>query len=186
MEPGRSLETIAIASLETRYGPAVAAASAKGLCLLQFGAGRETAEADLARAWPNAVAFTEGRDGKLENMLADLFAGKPVPVDPKGTAFQRSVWKALLRIPSGKTASYSDVAEAIGHPKAVRAVAMACAANRIAVAIPCHRVVRADGSLSGYRWGADLKRALLAEEAANGQGPESSIGQNRKANIETC
>ncbi len=91
--------------------------------------------------------------------------GLDLPLDIRGTAFQHRVWEALRRIPAGATASYAEIAAAIGAPKAVRAVARACAANRIAVAIPCHRVVGTDGSLSGYRWGIERKRALLAKEA---------------------
>ena len=88
-----------------------------------------------------------------------------LPLDVRGTAFQRRVWEALRRIPPGATASYADVAAVIGAPKAVRAVAGACAANPVALAIPCHRVVRGDGALSGYRWGVARKRALLEREA---------------------
>jgi AraC family transcriptional regulator of adaptative response/methylated-DNA-[protein]-cysteine methyltransferase len=87
-----------------------------------------------------------------------------LPLDVRGTAFQHRVWQALRDIPAGTTASYSEIAERLGMPNAVRAVAGACAANKIAVAIPCHRVVRNDGSLSGYRWGVERKRALLARE----------------------
>ena len=88
-----------------------------------------------------------------------------MPLDLRGTAFQQRVWQALRKIPAGKTASYADIAERIGSPGAVRAVAQACAANPVAVAIPCHRVVRSDGALSGYRWGVQRKRALLEREA---------------------
>jgi AraC family transcriptional regulator of adaptative response/methylated-DNA-[protein]-cysteine methyltransferase len=92
--------------------------------------------------------------------------GLDVPLDARGTDFQRRVWRALRTIPVGSTASYTDIAGRIGAPKSVRAVAQACAANAIAVAIPCHRVVRSDGGLSGYRWGVERKRALLAREGA--------------------
>ena len=91
--------------------------------------------------------------------------GLALPLDIRGTAFQQRVWEALKKIPAGTTASYTDVARMIGAPKAVRAVARACAANTFAVAIPCHRVVRNDGALSGYRWGVERKRALLEREA---------------------
>jgi AraC family transcriptional regulator of adaptative response/methylated-DNA-[protein]-cysteine methyltransferase len=91
--------------------------------------------------------------------------GLDLPLDIRGTAFQHRVWQALRRIPAGKTASYTDIAQQIGRPKAARAVAQACAANTIAVAIPCHRVVRNDGDLSGYRWGVARKQALLNKEA---------------------
>ena len=91
--------------------------------------------------------------------------GLDLPLDVRGTAFQQRVWQALREIPAGSTASYSDIAQRIGSPNAVRAVAGACAANALAVAIPCHRVVRTDGALSGYRWGVERKRALLEREA---------------------
>jgi AraC family transcriptional regulator of adaptative response/methylated-DNA-[protein]-cysteine methyltransferase len=91
--------------------------------------------------------------------------GLDLPLDLRGTAFQQRVWQALLEIPPGRTASYAAIAQRIGAPSAVRAVARACAANRLAVAIPCHRVVRNDGALSGYRWGVERKRALLDREA---------------------
>ena len=89
----------------------------------------------------------------------------PIPLSPKGTVFQKEVWQALLRIPAGTTVSYSELARKLGRPKATRAVATACAANKLAVVIPCHRVVRSDGSLGGYRWGIERKRALLNLEA---------------------
>jgi AraC family transcriptional regulator, regulatory protein of adaptative response / methylated-DNA-[protein]-cysteine methyltransferase len=97
--------------------------------------------------------------------IDDPRIGLDLPLDVRGTAFQQRVWQALQRIPAGKTASYAQIAKRIGSPAAVRAVAGACAANAIAVAIPCHRVVRSDGSLSGYRWGVERKRALLARES---------------------
>jgi AraC family transcriptional regulator of adaptative response/methylated-DNA-[protein]-cysteine methyltransferase len=90
-----------------------------------------------------------------------------LPLDVRGTAFQQRVWQALREIPVGETASYTEIAQRIGTPKAVRAVAQACASNAIAVAIPCHRVVRNDGALSGYRWGVERKRALLKRETAS-------------------
>jgi AraC family transcriptional regulator of adaptative response/methylated-DNA-[protein]-cysteine methyltransferase len=91
--------------------------------------------------------------------------GLDLPLDVRGTAFQQRVWAALREIPAGTTVTYTDVAKAIGAPRAVRAVAGACAANSLAVAIPCHRVIKNDGALSGYRWGIDRKRALLDREA---------------------
>jgi AraC family transcriptional regulator, regulatory protein of adaptative response / methylated-DNA-[protein]-cysteine methyltransferase len=94
--------------------------------------------------------------------------GLTLPLDVRGTAFQRRVWQALREIPAGTTTTYARIAQRIGAPRAVRAVAQACASNAIAVAIPCHRVVRANGALSGYRWGVRRKRALLDREAASG------------------
>ncbi|HTK98744.1 MAG TPA: methylated-DNA--[protein]-cysteine S-methyltransferase, partial [Pseudomonadales bacterium] len=92
--------------------------------------------------------------------------GLDLPLDVRGTAFQQRVWRALREIPAGSTASYAEIATKLGEPKAVRAVAQACAANALAVAIPCHRVVRKDGALSGYRWGVERKRELLKRELA--------------------
>ncbi len=99
------------------------------------------------------VALVDGRDGP------------ELPLDLRGTAFQRRVWDALRRIPAGKTSTYAEIAAAIGEPTSSRAVAQACGANPVAVVVPCHRVVRSDGGISGYRWGVDRKRALLARES---------------------
>ncbi|HEV7609618.1 MAG TPA: methylated-DNA--[protein]-cysteine S-methyltransferase [Steroidobacteraceae bacterium] len=109
----------------------------------------------LARALPRVIEFIESPTGELD-----------FPLDPTGTEFQRRVWQALRRIPAGATASYADIARRIDAPKSFRAVAQACGANPIALAIPCHRVVRNDGAISGYRWGVTRKRALLDREAA--------------------
>jgi AraC family transcriptional regulator of adaptative response/methylated-DNA-[protein]-cysteine methyltransferase len=109
----------------------------------------------LARTLPRVIEFIESPTGELD-----------LPLDPTGTEFQRRVWRALRRIPAGATASYTDIARRIDAPKSIRAVAQACGANPIALAIPCHRVVRNDGALSGYRWGVTRKRALLEREAA--------------------
>jgi AraC family transcriptional regulator of adaptative response/methylated-DNA-[protein]-cysteine methyltransferase len=101
---------------------------------------------------------------KVVGFVEDPKLGLDLPLDVRGTAFQHRVWEALRRIPVGSTASYAEIAEKIGSPKSVRAVARACATNRLAVAIPCHRVVRSDGALSGYRGGVERKRALLVRE----------------------
>jgi AraC family transcriptional regulator, regulatory protein of adaptative response / methylated-DNA-[protein]-cysteine methyltransferase len=126
---------------------------------------------DLQDRFPRA-ALTGG-DREFEATVAKVLSllelpglGLDLPLDVRGTAFQQRVWQALRTIPAGATASYSEIAERIGAPKSVRAVAQACAANSIAVAIPCHRVVRHDGGLSGYRWGVERKRVLLDREAA--------------------
>ena len=125
---------------------------------------------DLQDRFPNAKLI--GDDPAFDRLVARVVGsvenpstGLDLPLDIRGTAFQQRVWAALKEIPAGQTASYSDVANRLGVPKAVRAVAGACAANDIAVAIPCHRVVRNDGALSGYRWGVERKRALLDREA---------------------
>jgi AraC family transcriptional regulator of adaptative response/methylated-DNA-[protein]-cysteine methyltransferase len=125
---------------------------------------------DLQDQFPKANLI--GDDGNYEDMVAKVIGlietpsvGLDLPLDIRGTAFQQRVWKALQQIPAGSTASYADIAKSIGMPKAVRAVAQACGANSLAVAIPCHRVIRNDGELSGYRWGVERKRALLDREA---------------------
>jgi AraC family transcriptional regulator of adaptative response/methylated-DNA-[protein]-cysteine methyltransferase len=125
---------------------------------------------DLQDQFPKANLI--GDDGGYEDMIAKVIGlieapsvGLDLPLDIRGTAFQQRVWKALQQIPVGSTASYADIAKSIGMPKAVRAVAQACGANLLAVAIPCHRVIRNDGALSGYRWGVERKRALLDREA---------------------
>ena len=109
----------------------------------------------LATVLRRVIGFIDSPSGELD-----------LPLDPKGTDFQRRVWSALMKIPAGATASYADIARRINAPKSMRAVAQACGANPLALAIPCHRVVRSDGALSGYRWGAMRKRALLEREAA--------------------
>lgn len=177
-------ETIRYAIVETSLGPALAAATDRGLCALQFDAGPdwlaarfprarvEPAGPGLAAALAAAAAVADGRGA--DGVGAGGAETSALPLDLRGTAFQERVWRALRAIPSGATASYAEVAEAIGAPRAVRAVAQACAANPVAVAVPCHRVVRADGGLSGYRWGPARKAALLAREAAAASGKKIS------------
>ena len=151
-------------------GPVLVAASEKGVCAILFGDEPESLGKELQGMFPRARLI--GGDKAFEKLTAKVLAfvedpakGLDLPLDVRGTAFQHRVWDALRRIPAGSTASYAEVAEKIGAPKAVRAVARACATNRIAVAIPCHRVVRSDGGLSGYRGGVERKRALLEKEA---------------------
>ncbi|MCB1884485.1 MAG: bifunctional DNA-binding transcriptional regulator/O6-methylguanine-DNA methyltransferase Ada [Geminicoccaceae bacterium] len=151
-------------------GHILVAATETGVCAIRFGDDREGLEAELRARFPNAD-LAPGDAGFARTVAAVTgFVERPeapldLPLDVRGTAFQRRVWEALRRIPPGATASYADVAAVIGAPKAVRAVAGACAANPVALAIPCHRVVRGDGALSGYRWGVARKRALLEREA---------------------
>ncbi|HLJ85671.1 MAG TPA: methylated-DNA--[protein]-cysteine S-methyltransferase [Candidatus Angelobacter sp.] len=125
---------------------------------------------EVQRLFPKAAKA--GEDPSLQESVAKIinFIEQPgpalsLPLDIRGTAFQQRVWRALLEIPSGSTASYADIARKLGRPSAIRAVAKACAANPLAVLVPCHRVVRSDGTLSGYRWGVERKRALLEREA---------------------
>jgi AraC family transcriptional regulator of adaptative response/methylated-DNA-[protein]-cysteine methyltransferase len=150
-------------------GTVIVASTDKGICSILLGDDTETLVGDLNRRFKNAE-ITPG-DENLKAQIDDVIAfvetparGLDLPLDVQGTAFQQRVWSALRDIKPGSTATYSDVAEAIGRPMASRAVATACASNAIAVVIPCHRVVRSDGSLSGYRWGVDRKRALIDRE----------------------
>ncbi|WP_082502517.1 bifunctional DNA-binding transcriptional regulator/O6-methylguanine-DNA methyltransferase Ada [Methylobacterium sp. Leaf100] len=152
-------------------GFVLAAATERGLCAILLGDDPETLAQDLRVRFPRADIT--GADADFAAWLAAIVAfvaapqgGLPLPLDIGGTAFQQRVWAALRAIPPGRTATYADIARAIGRPAAVRAVALACAANAHAVAIPCHRVLRTDGALSGYRWGVARKAALLAREGA--------------------
>lgn len=156
---------------ECSLGSILIAATDKGICSIMFGDDPELLMRDLQDRFPAANLI--GADAGFERVVADVVGlvesptrGLDLPLDVRGTAFQRRVWQALREIPVGTTATYADVAHRIGAPSAVRAVARACASNPIAVAIPCHRVVRRDGALSGYRWGVERKRALLEREAA--------------------
>jgi AraC family transcriptional regulator, regulatory protein of adaptative response / methylated-DNA-[protein]-cysteine methyltransferase len=152
-------------------GSILVAASDKGVCAIQLGDDPDALVCDLQDRFPKAQLI--GADPDFEQLVARVVGfveapalGLDLPLDVRGTAFQQRVWQALREIPAGVTASYAEIARRIGEPKAVRAVAQACASNQIAVAIPCHRVVRNDGALSGYRWGVERKRALLERELA--------------------
>ena len=156
-------------------GRLLVGATARGIAAIYFGADDGALEETLAAEFPAAERTRDdaGLGAWMAPLLAHLEGRQPnldLPLDVRATAFQRQVWEALRAIPSGETRSYGDVARAIGRPKAVRAVARACAANRLAVVVPCHRVVRGDGSIGGYRWGVERKKKLLAVErkAASG------------------
>jgi AraC family transcriptional regulator of adaptative response/methylated-DNA-[protein]-cysteine methyltransferase len=155
---------------KSSLGLVLVAASDKGVCAIFFGDDAKDLARDLKKQFPRARLV--GHEPAFEQLVAKVIGfvedprgGFGIPLDIRGTAFQHRVWEALRRIPVGSTASYAEIAKAIGAPKAVRAVARACATNRIAVAIPCHRVIGSDGSLTGYAGGIERKRALLAKEA---------------------
>jgi AraC family transcriptional regulator of adaptative response/methylated-DNA-[protein]-cysteine methyltransferase len=155
---------------ECSLGSILVARSERGVCAVMFGDDPDALTRELQDQFPRANLI--GGDREFERLVARVVAlvelpGQKVdiPLDIRGTAFQQRVWQALRRIPPGKTASYCELARRIGAPGSARAVAQACAANRIAVAIPCHRVVRIDGALSGYRWGVKRKQALLERES---------------------
>ncbi len=155
---------------ECSLGAILVAQSERGICAILLGDDPDALARELQDLFPRANLI--GGDAEFEAVVARVVGfveapalGLDLPLDVRGTAFQQRVWEALRKIPPGTTASYRDIAERIGAPKAVRAVAQACGANALAVAIPCHRVVRTDGALSGYRWGVERKRALLRSEA---------------------
>lgn len=159
---------------ECSLGSILVARSERGVCAIFLGDDPAALARELQDRFPRANLI--GGDAAFERLVAQVvgFVEAPgtrldLPLDVRGTAFQKRVWQALRRIPTGKTVSYTELAKRIGAPKSVRAVAGACAANALAVAIPCHRVVRNDGGLSGYRWGVERKRALIEREKRNGQ-----------------
>jgi AraC family transcriptional regulator of adaptative response/methylated-DNA-[protein]-cysteine methyltransferase len=152
-------------------GAILVAQSALGVCAIALGDDPDALARELQDRFPQARLI--GGDPAFEQLVARVVGfveapgvGLDLPLDVRGTAFQQRVWQALREIPPGSTASYAEIAERIGSPKSVRAVAQACGANALAVAIPCHRVVRSDGALSGYRWGVERKSALLKREAS--------------------
>jgi len=156
---------------ECSLGSILVARSERGVCAILLGDDPDLLARDLQDRFPKATLI--GGDDEFEGLVAQVVglvegtrSGLDLPLDVRGTAFQQRVWRALRDIPPGMTASYTEIASRIGAPSSVRAVAGACAANALAVAIPCHRVVRSDGGLSGYRWGVERKRALLEREAA--------------------
>jgi AraC family transcriptional regulator of adaptative response/methylated-DNA-[protein]-cysteine methyltransferase len=167
--------TIRFALDQCSLGTVLVASSQKGVCAIFFGEEPQVLTRELQDRFPKAHLIKSSGTFKkivssvvafVENPRKDL----DLPLDVRGTAFQQKVWNALRTIPLGKTASYTEIAKLIGRPASVRAVAGACAANSISLAIPCHRVVRHDGNLSGYRWGVERKRALLLREAAKPSG----------------
>ena len=171
----REPETAIIGSIRyatgnSTLGKILVASSDRGVCAVLFGDDERTLETELATVYPKAKL--DERAAALRQLLAQVTAlveaparGFDQPLDVGGTKFQQRVWQALREIPAGRTASYADIAARIGRPDAVRAVGSACAANVLAIAIPCHRVIKSDGAPSGYRWGAERKRVLLQREA---------------------
>jgi AraC family transcriptional regulator of adaptative response/methylated-DNA-[protein]-cysteine methyltransferase len=167
---GGANTVIHFAIAECSLGSILVAKSERGVCAVLMGDDPLLLARDLQDQFLKAELV--GDESGYEDLVAKVISlierpgvGVDLPLDIRGTAFQQRVWKALQQIPVGTTASYADIAKVIGMPKAVRAVAQACGANTLAVAIPCHRVIRNDGALSGYRWGVERKRALLDREA---------------------
>lgn len=168
---GEGLE-ISWVSLDTPLGPIALAATDHGLCFLEFGPTKQALEKRLEAEFPNATRTEANPDTPAlrqwhEAILATINTGANMPnlpLDVRATAFETLVWTYLRTIPAGETRSYAEVAAAIGKPSSTRAVANACGRNPVALAIPCHRVIRASGELGGYRWGLSTKAALLAKE----------------------
>jgi AraC family transcriptional regulator of adaptative response/methylated-DNA-[protein]-cysteine methyltransferase len=166
---GGAGETIRFALAECSLGALLVAATRKGLCAISLGDDARALLRGLEERFPKAQLI--GGEPDFERWVAKVVGfveaparGLELPLDLRGTAFQMRVWRALRAIPAGSTASYAEIARRIGAPRAARAVASACASNPLAVAVPCHRVLRGDGALSGYRWGTASKRALLERE----------------------
>jgi AraC family transcriptional regulator of adaptative response/methylated-DNA-[protein]-cysteine methyltransferase len=158
-------------------------ATDRGISALYLGESDARLKAAIQKEYPRAEIRRDrnGMEGWIEAILAHLRGREPhldLPTDVQATAFQRRVWEELRRIPYGGTRTYSEVARAIGRPKAIRAVARACATNPVSVVVPCHRVVREDGNLAGYRWGLERKRALLEHESATARSKKDGARKN--------
>jgi AraC family transcriptional regulator, regulatory protein of adaptative response / methylated-DNA-[protein]-cysteine methyltransferase len=164
-------ETIRFVTVSTPLGWALVAATERGICMTALGDDRDQLASALRQRFPAAEVIAEDAGlrqwaDRIVRFITAPERNLDLPLDIRGTAFQARVWRALQKIPLGKTMSYAEIAAALGQPKAVRAVAQACAANKLALIVPCHRVIRSDGDLGGYRWGVERKRALLARERA--------------------
>jgi AraC family transcriptional regulator of adaptative response/methylated-DNA-[protein]-cysteine methyltransferase len=167
---GGERQRIRFALAQCTLGTLLVAASERGVCTIALGDDPETLLRELQDRFPRAELAGGERDfdaivARVAALVEEPARGFDLPLDIRGTAFQQRVWKALQQIPAGDTASYAEIARRIGAPRSVRAVAQACGANALAIAVPCHRVVRTDGALSGYRWGVERKRALLERES---------------------
>jgi AraC family transcriptional regulator of adaptative response/methylated-DNA-[protein]-cysteine methyltransferase len=168
---GGANEEIRFALGQTSLGAILVASSKRGVASILLGDDPDALLRQLQDRFPKAQLIGADRDyevlvARVVGLIEAPQIGLNLPLDVRGTAFQRRVWLALQEIPVGQTVSYSEIARRIGSPKATRAVAGACAANNLAVAIPCHRVVRNDGAVSGYAWGVERKKALLDREGA--------------------
>lgn len=165
---GAAGEVIGIARAESVMGPLLVGATAQGVCFIGFGEGMDALEGDLRRRFPHATlredAALSETVSRVSAFLREPHAALRLPLDLRGTAFQRRVWEALQTIPLGQTRSYGQLAAEMGNPAAIRAVARACAQNPVSLAVPCHRVIGATGDLTGYRWGVPNKKRLLAGE----------------------
>lgn len=163
--------TIHYGITDSPLGNLIAASTEKGVCFVMMDDNKKSLVKELGKRFPKAELIDGGKSYEATLMqVVDMIhrpaVVRPLELDVQGTAFQKSVWNALQKVPVGKTATYRDIAKSIRKPKAVRAVAQACGANNIAIVIPCHRIIKSDGSISGYRWGVHRKKELLEREAA--------------------
>jgi AraC family transcriptional regulator of adaptative response/methylated-DNA-[protein]-cysteine methyltransferase len=168
---GGTGEIVKYVTVDSPLGRLLVAGTPRGVCAVKIGAADVALETNLRREYPRAsiAAGDAALSEWVRAILDSLRPGAPdprLPLDVRATAFQQRVWQELQNIPRGSTRSYADVAKRLGRPAAARAVARACATNPVAIVVPCHRVVREDGALGGYAWGADRKRALLDLEKA--------------------
>lgn len=156
--------TYTISNIDFAY--ILIAKTVKGVCCIELSHSYQQLFQELKKRFKNCILEEDKNENSeiIREMLKQQFAPFSFPIDVQGTEFQKRVWEALQHIPYGYTRSYSDIADMIGKPKAVRAVANACGANKLAIVIPCHRVIAKDGSLGGYHWGSDIKRKLLENE----------------------
>lgn len=189
MSPGKyrsggSGEQIGYAAAECALGWILIAATKKGVCAVLLGGSESEVRESLQAQFPAAeISASPSLRPKIEQVLArctENHTAKELPLDIRGTAFQQRVWQALRQIPRGETMSYSEVARQIGSPKAIRAVATACAQNRLALLVPCHRVIASNGKLAGYRWGLERKQKILDMESISAQtGAQANQSQDR-------
>jgi O-6-methylguanine DNA methyltransferase len=167
--PAQRADAIHFSFRPSSLGLILVARSGSGVCAVLLGDDHETLRQDLEQRYPDAVLVNE--DARLVSQVVTAVEhperSADLPLDLRGTPFQRRVWNELRKVPPGRTVSYAALARRIGRPRAVRAVAAACAANPVAVLVPCHRAVRSNGALAGYRWGIARKRALLEREAGS-------------------
>jgi AraC family transcriptional regulator of adaptative response/methylated-DNA-[protein]-cysteine methyltransferase len=179
---GGAGERIGYSVVESTLGQTLVATTGRGVCRVAFGATEAALVSELRAEFPRAMLVRSPAGRWVEEVvraIASPSLAPPVPLDIAGTEFQLRVWKALRDIPAGETASYGKVARDIRSPRAVRAVAQACASNPVAVLVPCHRVVRSDGALGGYRWGVERKERLLARERASA----TALGSRRRGPV---
>jgi AraC family transcriptional regulator, regulatory protein of adaptative response / methylated-DNA-[protein]-cysteine methyltransferase len=179
-QDGGAGKTIRFATGEVTLGCILVAKSDRGICAVLLGDDPEALVRDLQDRFPKAELIGDEKGfgdlvARAVGLVESPGAAHDLPLDIRGTVFQRRVWKALQDIPPGSTATYADIAGRIGMSRAVRAVAQACKANPLAIAIPCHRVIKSDGTLSGYRWGAERKRLLLQREACALKGTDGAV-----------